>query len=115
MPEKYHKRTPRSDHFNSQSDIDVASFSNEGNLHLSEQDFEDNTNIVENIISEHLHDAEFGQKEISRLIENLSSKVDHLASTSSEQGFSTNRIEHNENTPEEIVETSLSRTSTATW
>ena len=41
MSEKSHKRNMRNDPSNSQSDIEVASSSNEGNLHLPEQDFED--------------------------------------------------------------------------
>ena len=47
MPEKSHKRKLRSDSFNSQSDTDVASSSNEESRHLSEQDFEDISTIIE--------------------------------------------------------------------
>ena len=89
MPEKSHKRKLRSDSSNSQSDIEIASSSDEERLHLSEQDFEDISNKIENNASKRLRDAEFGQLEILRLIENLSSKVDNLSGSSSEQGCST--------------------------
>ena len=90
MSEKSHKRNMRSDPSNSQSDIEVASSSNEGNLHLSEQDMEDVSNKIENKISKRLRLAEFGQRKILRLIENLSSRVDNLSSTSSEKGGCSN-------------------------
>ena len=48
MPEKFHKPNLRIDPSNSQSDIEVASSSNEENLHLSEHDFEDISNKIEN-------------------------------------------------------------------
>ena len=41
MPEKSHTRKLRSDPSSSHSDKEVASSSNEGNLQLSERDFED--------------------------------------------------------------------------
>ena len=80
MPEKSHKRKLRSDPSSNQSGLQA--FSDEENLHLSEQDFEDISNKRENKISKRLRDAEFGQREILRLIKNLSSKVDNLSSTS---------------------------------
>ena len=46
MPEKSHKRKLRNDSSNNQSDMEVASSSNEKNLHLSEQDFEDISNKI---------------------------------------------------------------------
>ena len=85
-PKKSHKRKLRSDPSNSQSDIEDANFSNEENLHLAEQVFDDISNKTENKILKRLRDAEFGQREILRLIEKLSSKVDTLSGTSSEQG-----------------------------
>ena len=84
--------------------MEVARFSNAENVQLSEGDFEDISNKIENKISKRLRDAEFGQREILRLIENLSSKVDNLSSTSCEQGCSAVRIERNENVQEEIIE-----------
>ena len=83
MPEKSHKRK-RSDPSSIQLDVEVASILYEENLRLSEQDFEDISNKIENKISKRLHDAEFGQREILRLIQILSSKLENLSSTSSE-------------------------------
>ena len=104
MPEKSHKRKLRSGFSHSHSDVEVASFSNDENIQLSERDFEDTSNKIEKKISKRLRDAEYGLREIVRLIENLSSKVDIVSSTSSEQGCSSVRTEHNENAQEEIVE-----------
>ena len=97
----------RSDPYSIQSDVEVASFSNVEKLHLSEHDVDDISDESENKLSKSLRDAEFGEREILRLIENLS-KVHKSSSASSEHGCSTVRIEHYENTPEEIEETSSS-------
>ena len=75
MLEKSQKRKLWNDPSSSHSDVEVASLSNDENLQLSERDFEDISNKIDNKISKRLRDAEFGQKEILRLIENLSSKV----------------------------------------
>ena len=104
MSEKTHKLKLRSDPTRSHSDVEVASLSNDENLQFSEQDFEDISNKIENERCKRLRDAEFGQKEILRLFENLSSRVDNLSSTSSEQGCSAVRTDHNENMQEEITE-----------
>ena len=104
MPEKSHKRILKSDPSSGHSDVEVASLSNDENIQLSERTFEDISNKIENKISKRLRDAEFGQREILRLIENLSSKVYNLSSASSEQGCSAVTIEHNENVHEEISE-----------
>ena len=109
MPEKLHKRKLRSDPSSSQSNVEAASLANDEILQLSEQDFEDISNKIENKISKCLLDAEFGQREILRLIENLSSKVDNLSSTSSGQNCSAIRVEHFENTTESLEEVNLSR------
>ena len=88
--------------------MEVTNLSNDDKLQLSERDFENILNKIENKISKRLRDAEFGQREMLRLIENLSSKVDNLSSTSPEQGCSAVRIEHNENAREEVAETNFS-------
>ena len=73
-PEKSQKRKLRSDHCTSQPpDIELTSLSNEENLQLSERDFEDISKKIENEISKRLRDTEFIQREILRLIDNLSS------------------------------------------
>ena len=92
MPEKSHMRKLRRDPSRSQSDIETTSFPNEQNLHLSEHDFEDISNKIENKISKRLLDAELGKREILCLIENLSSKVHNLSSASSEQQLNKTRI-----------------------
>ena len=80
MPEKTHKRKLRSARSSSHSDVKLAILSNDQNIQLSERDFEDISNKNENKLSKRLRDAEFGRREILRLIENLSSKVDNLSS-----------------------------------
>ena len=109
MSENTHKRKLSSDPSSSHPDVEVACLSNDENHQLSERDFEDISNKIENKMSKRLRYAEFGQREILRLIENLSSKVDNTSSnTSSEQGCSTVRAELNENVQEEVTETTFS-------
>ena len=85
MPEKSQKRKLRSDQGISQEEIENCNASNDENVSLSEQDFEDISNKIENRLSKRLRDTEFGQREILRLIENLASKVDNLSNSVSEQ------------------------------
>ena len=75
---------------------------------MPEQDFEDISNQIENKISKRLRDAEIGQWEILRLIENLISKGDNMSSTSYEQGCSTVRADLDENVQKEVTETNFS-------
>ena len=107
MPEKSRELKLNSHPSSSHSDVERASLSNNESLQLSERVFEDISNKIENKIYERLRDAELGQREILRLIENMSSKVDNLFSTSSELGCLTVRAEHNENVQKEITETNL--------
>ena len=109
MPEKSQKRKLRSDQSTSQFDVETASSVNDENTTLSERDFEDISNKIENRISKRLKDTELNQREILKLIENLSSKVDSLSSVNSEQGYSTTRTENSDNPTVELEETSLSR------
>ena len=85
MPEKSQKRKLRSDQGTSQEEVENCNVSNDENVSLSEQDFEDISNKIENRLSKRLRDTEFGQREILRLIENLASKVDNLSNSVSEQ------------------------------
>ena len=85
MPEKSQKRKLRSDQGTRQEEIENCNASNDENVSLSEQDFEDISNKIENRLSKRLRDTEFGQREILRLIENLASKVDNLSNSVSEQ------------------------------
>ena len=109
MPEKSQKRKLRSDQSTSQFDIETASSINDENAVLSERDFEDISNKIENKISKRLRDTELNQREILKLIESLSSKVDNLSSVNSEQGYLTTRTENSGNPTEELEEVSLSR------
>ena len=109
MPEKPQKRKLRSDQSTSQFDVETASSINDENTVLSERDFEDISNKIENRISKRLKDTELNQREILKLIENLSSKVDNLSSVNSEQGYLTTRTENSGNPTEELEEVSLSR------
>ena len=79
MPEKTQKRKIRSDQSTSQMDVEIASSTNDENVLLSDRDFEDISSKVENRFSKRLRDTEVNQREILKLIENLSSKVDNLA------------------------------------
>ena len=109
MPEKSQKRKLRSDQSTSQFDIETASSINDENAVLSERDFEDISNKIENKISKRLRDTELNQREILKLIESLSSKVDNLSSVNSEQGYLTTRTENSGNPTEELEEVNLSR------
>ena len=60
-------------------DVEIASSTNDENVLLSDRDFEDISSKVENRFSKRLRDTEVNQREILKLIENLSSKVDNLA------------------------------------
>ena len=109
MPEKSQKRKLRSDQSTSQFDVETASSINDENTVLSERDFEDISNKIENRISKRLKDTELNQREILKLIENLSSKVDNLSSVNSEQGYLTTRAENSGNPTDELEENSLPR------
>ena len=109
MPERSQKRKLRNDQSTSQVDEEVASSTNDENTLLSDRDFEDISNKIENKISKRLKDTELNQREILKLIENLSSKVDNLSSTSSERGCLTNRVANNGNPADEVEEIDFSR------
>ena len=85
MPEKTQKRKLRSDQSTSQMDVEIASSTNDENDLLSDRDFEDISSKVENRLSKRLRDIEVNQREILKLIENLSSKVDNLTNVNPRQ------------------------------
>ena len=93
LPEKTQKRKLRSDQSTSQVEIENYNYPNDENASLSEQDFEDISSKVEYRLSKRLRDTEFGQREVLRLIENLTSKVDSLSNPASEQCSSALRYE----------------------
>ena len=93
MPEKTQKRKLRSDQSTSQEEIENFNHPGDENVSLSEQDFEDISSKIEKRLSKRLRDTEFGQREILKLIENLTSKVDNLSNTASKQCSSALRFE----------------------
>ena len=97
MPEKTQKRKlrrdPPSDHHLKKTTSSIV----EENPSLTDRDFEDITNKLENRTSKRLRDTQHSQREILRLIENLSSKVDSLSSVSLEQGSSNSSQEDSTN------------------
>ena len=109
MPEKSQKRKLRSDQSTSQIDEEIASSTNDENTLLSDRDFEDISNKIENKISKRLKDTEMNHREILKLIENLSSKVDNLSSTSSERSCVNNRATNNGNSADEVEEIDFGR------
>ena len=109
MPERSQKRKLRSDQSTSQLEVETASSINDENTVLSESDFEDISNMIENKISKRLRDTELNQREILKLIESLSSKIDNLSSVNSEQGYLTTRTENSGNPTEELEEVDLIR------
>ena len=109
MPERSQKRKLRCDQSTSQLEVETASSINDENTVLSEKDFEDISNKIENKISKRLRDTELNQREILKLIESLSSKVDNLSSVNSEQGYLATRTENSGNPTEELEEVDLIR------
>ena len=99
MPEKSQKRKLRSDQSSSLENAETASQVSDENTCLTEQDFSDISNKIENRLSKWLRDAEFGQREILRLIENLTSKVDGLSNPATEPSGS---IAHHDTESEPI-------------
>ena len=109
MPEKSQKRKLRSDQSTSQIDEEIASSTNDENVLLSDRDFEDISGKVENRLSKRLRDTEMNQREILKLIENLSSKVDSLTSVNLVQNFPTPGAETGGNPTDELEEVDLAR------
>ena len=68
MPEKSQKRKLRSDPSSSLENVESTSQASDENACLTEQDFSDISNKIENRLSKRLRDAEFGQREILKLI-----------------------------------------------
>ena len=109
MPERSQKQKLRCDQSTSQLDEEVASSTNDENALLSDRDFEDISNKIENKISKRLRDTELNQREILKLIESLSSKVDNLSNVSSERGCLTDRVVNSGNSADEVEEVDFGR------
>ena len=109
MPEKTQKKKLRSDQSTSQIDEEIASLTNDENVLLSDRDFEDISSKVENRLSKRLRETEVNQREILKLIGNLSSKVDNLTSVNPGQNFSTLETEIGGNPYDELEEVEPAR------
>ena len=106
---KTQKRKLRSDQSTSQIDEEIASSTNNEIILLSDGDFEDISSKVENRLSKRLRDTEVNQREILKLIENLSSKVDNLTSVNPGQNSSTLETEIGGNPNDELEEVEPAR------
>ena len=92
MPERSQKRKLRRDQPEHHELAEESSLQTDQNNCISEQDFENISSKVENKVSERLRDTEHNQREILKLIENLTAKVDSLSnSTSSEPNYLNSR------------------------
>ena len=58
------KRKLRSDQSSSQENVEISSQVSDENTYLTEQDFSDISNKIENLLSKRLRDTEFSQREI---------------------------------------------------
>ena len=98
MPEKCQKRKLRRDPVEDSDLVESFSTPTDENNCISEQDFEEITSKVENKKSKRLRGTEHCQREILKLIENLSAKVDNLTNSASlDPGYSSSRAETHEN------------------
>ena len=85
VPEKTQKRKRRKDPSSDHKMVETISSVAEKNPSLSERDIEDITDKLEHRMFKRLKDTEHSLKEILRPIENLSTKVGNLSSSSLEQ------------------------------
>ena len=79
MPERSSKRKARSDSpVNSLDEPESSSMRTENAVSLSDRDFTELSEKIEKSVSKRIKDAEVGQREILKMIENLTSKIDTL-------------------------------------
>ena len=109
MPEKSQKRKLRSDQSSSQENVEVFSQASDENTCLTDQDFSHISNKIENRLSKRLRYTEFTQREILRLIETLTSKVDNLSSPTSERSGPAWRFELETGPSEDLENNDISR------
>ena len=80
MPERSSKRKARRDSpVNSLDEPEPSSMRTENTPSLSDRDFAELSEKIEKSVSKRIKDTEVGQREILKMIENLTSKVDTLA------------------------------------
>ena len=79
MPERSSKRKARRDSpVNSLDEPESSSMRSENAASLSDKDFTELSEKIEKSVSKRIKDAEVGQREILKMIENLTSKIDTL-------------------------------------
>ena len=80
MPERSSKRKARRDPpVNSLDEPESSSTRTENTPNLSDRDFTELSEKIEKSVSKRIKDTEVGQREILKMIENLTSKIDTLA------------------------------------
>ena len=80
MPERSSKRKARRDSVSSSlGEPEAASQRTENAPSISDRDFSEISEKIEKSVGRRIKDAETGQREILKMIENLSSKIDSLA------------------------------------
>ena len=80
MPERSSKRKARRDSVSSsQGEPEAASQRTENVPSISDRDFSEISEKIEKSVGRRMKDAETGQREILKMIENLSSKIDSLS------------------------------------
>ena len=109
MPEKSRKRKLRSVQSSSLENVEVSSQASDENTCLNDQDLSDISNKIENRLSKRLRDTEFSQREILRLIENLTSKVDNLSNPTLERSGPALRFELETGPSEDLENNDISR------
>ena len=79
MPERSSKRKARRESISSSKDEPECSSVRTGNVpSISDKDFADLTEKIEKSVKKRIKDTETGQREILKMAENLSSKIDSL-------------------------------------
>ena len=79
MPERTSKRKARRDSPTSSIDEpEASSMRTENVLSISDRDFSETSERIEKSVCRSIKDTETGQREILKMIENLSSKIDSL-------------------------------------
>ena len=84
MPERSSKRKARSESITSSVDEPESSSMRTGNVpSISDKDFADLTQKIEKSVNKRIKDTETGKRELLKMIENLSSKIDSLTDKTS--------------------------------
>ena len=105
MPERSSKRKARRDSLTSSIGEPESSSLITGNIpSISDRDFAEISEKIEKSICRRVKDTEAGQREILKMIENLSSKINSLSG----QTPSATDLDANENHPESLIPTSRS-------